>query len=68
MSNSTRYGLMINCVFPPSTSNFSRTYETRITPREAEFVHLENGHGHSPDNCREPLPGDKRQPASARGV
>jgi hypothetical protein len=39
-----------------------------ITPSEAEFVHLENAHGHLPDNCRDLAPGDERQRASARGA
>jgi hypothetical protein len=60
--------LISKFVFPSSTSNLSPTYEMMITPPEAEFVHLENAHRHSPDNCRDLAPGDKRQRASARGA
>jgi hypothetical protein len=64
----TQACLISTFVFPPSTSNLGPTYEMMITPPEAEFVHLENAHGHLPDNCRDLAPGDKRQRASARGA
>jgi hypothetical protein len=58
--------LISKFVFPSSTGYFSPTYEMMITPREAEFVHLEDAHGHLPDTCGDL--GDKRQRASVRGA
>jgi hypothetical protein len=60
--------LISKFVFPPSTGNRSPTYEMMITPAEVEFVHLEDAHGHLPDNCRDLAPGDTRQRALARGA
>ena len=68
MSIFAQYDPMINGIVPSSTSDLSGSYGMMTTPPEAEFVHLENAHGHSPDNCGNPLPGNKRQPAAARGV
>jgi hypothetical protein len=64
----TRHRLIIKCVFPPSTSNPVQTYKISITPPEARPVQIENAMGPRPDNCRDPLPGDKRQTNSAQGV
>ena len=60
--------LVGNFVFSPSTSNPGQTYEMRITPQEAGTVQIKNAVGPRPDKRRDPLPGDKRQPASERGV
>jgi hypothetical protein len=42
--------------------------ETESTAAEARPVQIQSAVGTRPDNCRDLLPGDKRQPASARGV
>jgi hypothetical protein len=42
--------------------------ETEITAAEARPVQIQSSMDSRPENCRDLLPGDKRQSASARGV
>jgi hypothetical protein len=62
----TRHRLMIRFVFPSGSSDPGQTCKIGITPPQAGPMQIENAMGNRPDN--DPLPGDKRQPASARGV
>jgi hypothetical protein len=55
-------------VFPSSTSNRGQICKIRITGLEAGPVPIENAMGTLPNNDRDPLPGDKEQPASPYGV
>jgi hypothetical protein len=42
--------------------------DTEITAAEAELAQLKNAMATPPDNCRNPVPDDKGQTASAQGV
>ena len=59
----TRHRLMTKFAWSPSISNPGQTYKMRISPLQGGAVRIENAMG-TPD----PLPGDKRQRASAQGV
>jgi hypothetical protein len=63
--NSRRKCLIIEFAFPLTSTGSGQINQMTIASRETGSVHLENERGHSPDNCRDPLPGDKRP---ARGV
>jgi hypothetical protein len=56
------------CFSAEHDQRWSDLRKIKMSPPEAEFMHLKNGHGHLPNNCCDPLPSGKRRPASARGV
>jgi len=63
----TQHGMMIKFVFSPSITTLSGLTR-RGSPRwEAGPVRSNNAVGTRPDDCRDPLPGDKRQPALRAG-
>jgi hypothetical protein len=64
----TQHRLMIRFVFPSSTGNPRQTCKMGITPLQAGPMQIGNAMGNRPDNCRDPLPGDKRQTTSVQGV